>query len=705
MSPSLLPLVPGLPLLGAIVNAILGRRVPRVVTGSIATGAVAASAVLSFMALFELLGAGHGAEHGAASNALTYTLYNWMSVGPFSADIGFLVDPLSATMMCIITGVGSLIHLYSVGYMDDDVDAPSVWRYFSYLNLFVFAMLLLVMGDNFLLMFVGWEGVGVCSYLLIGFWFSDTANAIAGKKAFVTNRVGDFMFVVGLFWLFWTLGSEGTMNFQELQHVVEANPAIVGGAGGLVVTGVCMLFFGGATGKSAQIPLYVWLPDAMAGPTPVSALIHAATMVTAGIYMVCRLNFLYVLAPAAMGLIALIGAMTAFLAATIAITQNDIKKVLAYSTVSQLGYMFVGVGIGAFAAGFFHVMTHAFFKALMFLGSGSIIHALHHQQDMRKMGGLRKHMPVTFWTFTAGYLAIIGFPLTSGFFSKDEILWLAFNTPLERVALFGDWVNVPGVVYGLGFVTALLTAFYMSRLYFMTFFGEYRGGGDDHGHDDHGHDDHGHGHHTPHESPAVITIPLIVLAVLSLVAGFFNLPHWMPGGHEGGKLHHFLDPVFHHAEAQLAPFNFPQVYDAATGTMVASSGEEFMVMGITLVFIALMVSIAWLMYAGKGESTYGSELDPLAVETDRVYQGSLNKWYVDELYELVVLKPIHFLSRNVLWAIVDAQIIDGLVNAAGSGARALGRSYGRVFQTGRVQGYVLAVGLGAVLVAFFYAVG
>lgn len=712
MSPNLLPLVPGLPLLGAVVNAVLGPRVPRPVTGAIGTLAVAASAVLSFMTLASLMGGGHGDEHHAVE-PLTYTLYTWMQVGGFKADIGFLADPLSAVMMCVITGIGSLIHLYSSAYMDDAKDERSVWRFFSYLNLFVFAMLLLVMGDNFLLMFVGWEGVGVCSYLLIGFWFSDTANAVAGKKAFVTNRVGDFMFILGLFWLYWSLGDKATMNFAELQQVIAANPALVGGVGGLVVTGVCMLFFGGATGKSAQIPLYVWLPDAMAGPTPVSALIHAATMVTAGIYMICRLNFLYVMSPMAMGLVALTGALTAFFAATIAITQNDIKKVLAYSTVSQLGFMFLGVGIGAFTAGFFHVLTHAFFKALMFLGSGSIIHALHHEQDMRRMGGLRKYMPVTFWTFTAGYLAIIGFPLTSGFFSKDEILWLTFITPPERVALFGEWVNVAGICYGLALVTALLTAFYMSRLYFLTFFGEYRGGQahDDHGHDAHGHDAHGHGHHddhghghTPHESPWPITVPLIVLAVLSLVGGFLNTPHWFPvGAHE--VLHHFFAPVFGASEKALGDFNWPMVADYTTAALTRSTGQELFFMSVTLILIGFSVGIAWVVYGNKKATDHGVQLDYIATESDRVYQGSLNKWYIDELYDAVILTPTRLISRHVLWAVVDAQLIDGLVNWCGKAAQGLARGYGRIFQTGRVQAYALGVAVGTFLIVFVYSIG
>jgi NADH-quinone oxidoreductase subunit L len=420
-------------------------------------------------------------------------------------------------------------------------------RFFTYLNLFCFFMLMLVLGSNFLVMFVGWEGVGLCSYLLIGFWFENADYAKAGKKAFVTNRVGDLSFVLGLFLLWWSLGDEATMNFHKLEEVIAAHPELVGGVGGCVVTAVCLLFFGGATGKSAQIPLYVWLPDAMAGPTPVSALIHAATMVTSGIYMLCRLNFLYVMAPAALATVATIGALTAFVAATIAVTQTDIKKVLAYSTVSQLGFMFLGVGVGGFVAGFFHVVTHAFFKALMFLGSGSIIHALHHEQDMRRMGGLSRYMKGTFLTFLCGYLAIIGFPGTSGFFSKDEILWLTFITPMFEGLPLGT--VMPKVLWALATGTALLTAFYMSRLMFMTFAGNYRGGHghdahagahDAHAHDSHGHDSHGHGSHTPHESGLVLVGPLAILAVLSLLGGALNLPHWLPGAN---GLHHFLEPV------------------------------------------------------------------------------------------------------------------------------------------------------------------
>jgi NADH-quinone oxidoreductase subunit L len=435
----------------------------------------------------------------------------------------------------------------------------------------------------------------------------------------------------------------------------------------------------------------VWLPDAMAGPTPVSALIHAATMVTAGVYMLCRLNFLYILAPSAMAVVALVGALTALLAATIALSQYDIKKVLAYSTVSQLGYMVMAAGIGAYSAAFFHVMTHAFFKALLFLGAGSIIHALHHEQDMRKMGGLRKYMPVTFWTFTAAYLAIIGFPGFSGFFSKDEILWLSFSTPASQLPLFGS-LPLPPLLWALGFVTAALTAFYMSRLYFMTFFGEYRGlpqvaedVDEDAPTDPIGVVQPGHGSHLPHESPWLITLPLVVLAILSVVSGLFNLPHWLPGA---GKLHHFLEPTFHAAEHALAP--------------AAQGGMEFPLMGVTLLVIACSVGLAWRIYGQKGQlriegSTIG--LPGWAV------RASANKWYVDEIYETLVIRPIHFLSRSVLWAVVDVLIIDGLVNGVAAAARKIGETYSRVVHVGQVQAYALAITLGSLVLVFLFAFG
>jgi NADH-quinone oxidoreductase subunit L len=667
MNSLLITLVPAFPLIGAIVNGLLLQsRASRVVAGSIASLMVGLSAAISFLCLSQLMGGAAPAE---------VHLWEWMQAAGFKADVAFRVDQLTATMMCVITGIGTLIHVYSIGYMDDEADKDSVWRFFAYLNLFIFAMLLLVMGDNFLLMFVGWEGVGLCSYLLIGFWYQNNDFASAGKKAFVTNRIGDFSFVIGLFLLYWSLGEHATMNFVELEHAIAAHPELVGGVGGLVVTAVCLLFFGGATGKSAQIPLYVWLPDAMAGPTPVSALIHAATMVTSGIYMICRLNFLFVMAPAAMATIATVGALTAFVAATIAVTQNDIKKVLAYSTVSQLGFMFLGVGVGGFVAGFFHVITHAFFKALMFLGSGSIIHALHHEQDMRRMGGLAGKLKLTFLTFLMGYLAIIGVPGFSGFFSKDEILWLTFITPVFEGLPLGT--VMPKVLWALATMSALLTAFYMSRLMFMTFAGTYRGGG---AHDDHGHA-HGHGHaHEPHESPPVIVAPLAILAVLAAVGGFLNLPHWLPGH---GMLHEFLEPVFEHAHVA-----FPE-----------DNPLEFPLMGLTLLGVAASVGLAYNLYVREPHRPA-----ELAQRFRKLYQGSLNKWYVDEAYQVAILTPILTGSRQVLWAIIDAQVIDGLVNGAATLAQTAGRLHGRL-GNGKVQAYAISIAAGAALLATAYVLG
>jgi NADH-quinone oxidoreductase subunit L len=637
---------------------VLNRRLNRVVSGSIASAMVGASALMSFATLAKVI---------STHEPQATTAYQWMKVGPLSVDIGFVVDPLSAVMICVVTGVGFLIHVYAIGYMDEDKDAKSCWRFFAYLNLFIFSMLLLVMGDNFLLMFVGWEGVGLCSYLLIGFWFENAAFASAGKKAFITNRVGDFSFILGMFWLFWALGEKATLNFAELQTVVAANPGLVGGVGGFAVTAICLLFFGGATGKSAQIPLFIWLPDAMAGPTPVSALIHAATMVTSGIYMICRLSFLFSMSPVAMGLIATIGALTALFAATIAITQNDIKKVLAYSTVSQLGYMFLGVGIGAYSAGFFHVLTHAFFKALLFLGAGAIIHALHHEQDMRKMGGLRKHMKGTYWCFIAAYLAIIGVPGFSGFFSKDEILWLTFATPPEQIALFGPTFPLPTILWVIGVITAVLTAFYMSRMMFMTFAGEFRG------------------HHAPHAAGKPMLVPLSILGVFSVFAGLLNLPHWLHMPAIEGKLHHFLSPVFAGAKVR---------FDGADASL------EIPVMVGTLALIAASVAWAYKLYVKDPASA-----ERLANRFPALHKGSNNKWYVDEIYDATVIGPLKTVSDQVLYRVVDVKIIDGLVNGAARFLRFLARFYSAILQTGQVQAYAVAIAIGTAVIVLAYTVG
>ena len=586
--------------------------------------------------------------------------FNWINVGGFSIPMSLLIDPLSGTLLLVITGIGSLIHLYSVGYMSHDEERV---RYFSYLNLFTFFMLVLVTGGSLALMFVGWEGVGLCSYLLIGFWFKKKSASDAGKKAFIVNRVGDAGLIIGMALAAWTLG---TLDLTEIPRVVKTMPVEpLGALGTLTLIGLAL--FVGACGKSAQIPLHVWLPDAMEGPTPVSALIHAATMVTAGVYMVARLGVLYTHAVTAMWVIAIIGALTAFVAATIAIVQNDIKKVLAYSTVSQLGYMFLACGVGAFGVGVWHLFTHAFFKALMFLGSGSVIHGLSGEQDMRQMGGLRTRMPWTFWTFTIGWLAIIGFPGLSGFFSKDEILIAAFEK------------SVPLFVAAL--ITAGLTAFYMSRLFFMTFLGDYRGnlekanaeGTHDPGHGtasapdhDHGHghshkaDDHGHGHGGIHESPAVMLIPLFVLAVGSIVAGYIKVPHFVEsaiGVHE--KLPHFT-------------------WMPILATAVAALGVWF----------------AYLLYHGA--------LKEVPAKVQARFQGLYEfldaKWGFDDAYDSFVrngTNGVVDISERTLWKKVDAGWIDGAVNGLGRLAAEFAEG-GRTMHGGLVRGSALSVLAGAV---------
>jgi NADH-quinone oxidoreductase subunit L len=534
----------------------------------------------------------------------------------------------------------------------------------SYLNLFLFSMLMLIMGENLLLMFVGWEGVGLCSYLLIGFWYTDHANADAGKKAFITNRVGDFGFLLGIFFILYALNTQGlpmSLSFEDLQ----ANA----GKFSELATIIGLLLFVGAAGKSAQVPLYVWLPDAMAGPTPVSALIHAATMVTAGIYMVARMNFIYAQSPMAMTVVTAIGAITALFAATMGFAQNDIKKVLAYSTVSQLGYMFMGVGVGAYAAGLFHVITHAFFKACLFLGSGSVIHALHHEQDTRKMGGLLKKMPITGWTFALSTAAIAGFPLLSGFFSKDEILWKVFS---NQTTLIPGWV-----FWLVGVAGAMCTAFYMVRVYALTFTGTYRGEPEDrHGHDDHGHDDHGHGHHGGvkykdiHESPWTMTLPLVVLAFGAVFGGLLGLPHWMPG-HPTNQFDHWLEPVFESAKGLK---------------FLDNTSLELGLMAVSVGLAALSALVAWHMYAGKGKHLPGQ----IAERIRPLYTLVFNKYYVDELYAAIIVRPIKAFAR-FSWRVIDDGLIDGvLVNGPANLVHLTGRVV-RLFTTGDVQRYAFFV--------------
>jgi NADH-quinone oxidoreductase subunit L len=591
-------------------------------------------AVLAFVKLLSLPTEGR---------LLADTVYTWIASGDFTARLSFSIDPLSSVMSLVVTGVGFLIHVYSIGYMHGD---QGYSRYFAYLNLFMAMMLVLVLGDNLLLLFLGWEGVGLCSYFLIGFWYEDPEKAYAGLKAFVVNRIGDFGFLLGLFLLFWGLGQKGvwTIDFGVIQeHVNLLSP--------IIITAICLLLFMGAMGKSAQIPLYVWLPDAMAGPTPVSALIHAATMVTAGVYMVARMHFLFVASDIAMHWVAWVGGITALFAATIGLCQNDIKKVLAYSTVSQLGYMFVGVGVGAYAAGIFHLMTHAFFKALLFLGAGSVMHAMGNETDIQKMGGLRKKMPWTFWTFMIATLAIAGFPPFSGFFSKDEILWQAYSSHHGSVGL---WL--------LLWIGAAVTSFYMFRLVFLTFFGEPR--------------DH-HLYEHAHESPAVMTVPLALLAVGAAVAGFVGIPgSWGFTNH----FEHFLEPV---------------VGELPHGAHV-SHAVEFTFVGLSIAVAVVGLLLAWWMYLRSKEVP-----KRIAQKYKRLYDLVYNKYYVDELYDALFVRPIRDLSEKVLWKIMDAGIIDdGMVNGTARFFQRSARSLRRL-QVGDVQSYAFAMVVGIIAIVGF----
>ena len=574
-----------------------------------------------------------------AGAALLDHLYTWMKASPLTLEMAFRVDALSSVMILIVTGVGLVIHVYSLGYMHDD---PDIARFFAFMNLFAASMLILVLGDALPLLFIGWEGVGLCSYLLIGFWYTDMANAVAGRKAFVANRVGDAAFLVGMFLLFWNMAKIGTPSFG-FADVNRLAPQLAASAPA-VLTAVCLLFFVGATGKSAQIPLYVWLPDAMAGPTPVSALIHAATMVTAGVYMIARLSPLYVHSPATLELVGAVGAATAFFAATIGVVQTDLKKILAYSTISQLGYMFVAAGAGAFSAAIFHLMTHAFFKACLFLCAGSVMHALSGELNVFKMGGLRRQMPITAYTFLIAALSISGFPLTDGFFSKDMILESAFVT--------GHVIN-----WLVGLVAAGITAFYVFRAYCLAFTGESRVA-------------HEKQHHL-HESPAVMTVPLIILAVLAAVGGWVGLPEGVLWGNRFG--------------AYLAPSLPPAEAHEATGGTLA-----FLIGSATVVALAGIYA-AYAVYGRK------SDIAERAVErVPGAYRVLWNKYFVDELYDAVVIRPYVALSRW-FWQVVDSQIVDGAVNGVGELVRWFGGRVRRL-QTGNVQGYALAMLVGAICV-------
>jgi NADH-quinone oxidoreductase subunit L len=641
--------IPLLPLLGSLINGLWRRRLSEEAVGVIACGAVGLSFVGSLLAFLALLSLPPG------QRAVEVVLYQWVTAGDFQAAMGFLVDPLSAVMILVVTGVGLLIHIYSIGYMHGDAGFQ---RYFAYLNLFICAMLLLVLGDNFLLLFLGWEGVGLCSYLLIGFWFTRQAAAEAGKKAFIVNRIGDFGFTIGIFLIFATFGS---VRFAE----VFGRAAQALEPGGAVATAIALLLFLGATGKSAQIPLYVWLPDAMEGPTPVSALIHAATMVTAGVYMIARCAALYLLAPGALLVVAIIGALTALFAASMALVQNDIKRVLAYSTISQLGYMFLACGVGAFTAAIFHLVTHACFKALLFLGAGSVIHALGGEQDIRRMGGLKAPLPLTYLSFVIASLAIAGIFPFAGFFSKDAILWAALT---EGNVLF----------WGLGVVVAAMTAFYMFRLVFVVFHGDSRWTSTtphaasapvgSHGE---------HAPHQPHEAPPPMRVPLVILAGLSTVAGFLGVPIV-----EGANvIRGYLEPVF--TRYTLASTLLPQA--------LHRPGLELVMMLISLAFAVVGILLAMYLYL-----IAPSLPERLSARFHGLYRLLMGKYYVDELYDRLVVEPFKSASRW-LWAQVDVAVVDGTVNQAGAFVRRDSVWLSRV-QSGFVRNYALSIFLGAVAV-------
>jgi len=626
-------LIPLLPLLGFLINGLLGKKLGKTLVSWIGCGSVGLSFLISIKVLFELL------SFPAEGRVFEKIVFPWIYSGLFKVNVSFLVDPLSGVMLLVVTGVGFLIHIYSVGYMAED---KGFSRFFSFLNLFVFSMLMLVLANNFLLLYLGWEAVGLCSYLLIGFWYEKKSASDAAKKAFIVNRIGDFGFALGVMLIFWTFGS---LNYTD---VFQTAPSTLIAGGGLV-TAITLLLFMGAVGKSAQIPLYVWLPDAMEGPTPVSALIHAATMVTAGVYMVARCHILYELAPFTMGLVAIIGAITAIYTASIGMVQNDIKRVLAYSTISQLGYMFLGCGVGAFAAGIFHLMTHAFFKALLFLGAGSVMHALSGELNMQKMGALKKKLPATFWTVFMAVLAISGIPLFSGFFSKDEILWKAFSQ--------GNLI-----LWLIGVITAGMTAFYMFRLLFLTFFGKSRV-------------EESVEHHI-HESPKVMTIPLMILAVLSVIGGYVGIPKSLGGGN---GFEHFLSPVF-----------------GEKGEMAIHSPlTEYLVMAVSVAVALLGIFFAYRFYIKT------PELPKRLAERFRFpYKVLLNKYYVDELYFKIIVNPL-LKFATFLWQFFDIKIIDGMANGL-AGLVYWFAGVGRKIQTGYVRNYALGMVLGALVILAYF---
>ncbi len=642
-------LVPFFPLLGVIINGILGIRFPKKLIGLIGSAAILLSFLVSCRILWEVL------QLPPDARVFEVSVYRWIPCGDLKVNIGFLVDALSLVMMLTVSGVSFIIHVYSIGYMHDD---PGFRRYFTYLNLFVFFMLTLVSANSFLLMFVGWEGVGLCSYLLIGFWYQNKAPADAGKKAFIVNRIGDYGFLLAMMLIFVVFGS------LDFLPVFEKTPHLFSG-GELTVTLITLLLFIGACGKSAQIPLYVWLPDAMEGPTPVSALIHAATMVTAGVYMVARCNVLFSLAPVSMGVVAVIGAGTAIFTASIAIVANDIKRVLAYSTISQLGYMFLACGVGAFTAGIFHLMTHAFFKALLFLCAGSVMHALSGELDMRKMGGLKSRIPITYWTFFIGCLAIAGIPPFAGFFSKDEILWHAFQTNI--------------FLWAIAAIAAFMTAFYMFRAVFMTFYGESRMEPEVEKH--------------VHESPSVMTIPLSILAVLSVIGGLVGIPVI----HGWNRIKDFLAPVLGGHDVHLAEkFSSGIAYAATQGKEVVHHpvGLELFMMGVSVAIGIAGIIAAYYFYIKRPELP-----GKIAQRFKGIYNLLYNKYYVDEIYFAYVVTPINIIS-TFFWKVFDEKLIDGaMVNGSAWLVQRISGGLKRL-QTGYVQHYALSILVGLLFVFY-----
>jgi NADH-quinone oxidoreductase subunit L len=706
-------LIPLLPLIGAAINGFFGKKLPKSGVSTIAL-LFPGLALLQALWIVSQLGNLHlpySEQHGA-----------WITAGNFTVHFGYYLDQLSTVMLMVVTGVGFLIHIYSVGYMHDDA---GFYRFFSYLNLFMFFMLTLILADNYLLLFVGWEGVGLASYLLIGFYFLKHSAAQAGKKAFIVNRIGDAAFLIGMFLIIEKFKS---LDFGTvLPAAANIRPDV--GAGVMTAIALCLMI--GATGKSAQIPLYVWLPDAMEGPTPVSALIHAATMVTAGIYMTARSSAIFNNAPMALTAVAVIGALTAIFAASIGIVQTDIKRVLAYSTISQLGYMFMACGVAAYSAAIFHLMTHAFFKALLFLSAGSVIHAMSGEQDMRNMGGLRKYIPWTFGVMAVATIAIAGIPPFAGFFSKDEILWKAYSSGPN------GWM-----FWAIGLVTALMTSFYMFRLLFMTFWGELRSGDAAHATDDlhaahqsnvkhahathatgsspHAHDDHGHGHGhgTPHESPWIMLGPLVVLAVLSIVGGWVGWPQALGGSNRFEK---FLEPVFeHHAVIETAahapagtlahgevseaqkevttPGGTSTTAERATTESHGEEGKERLLTGISILAGLGGLGLAWFFYVSRPELPA-----QIATSMGGLYRTVLNKYYVDEGYYTAFVNPIVDGSTKFLWRIVDAGLIDGTVNGAGTAARATSDKLRRM-QSGNIRSYAGWVAGGGALVLIYLIV-